>query len=75
MKREHRRLYGGPSTIPNNVEPVNGRARPTLDNATQELLSRADAPVRARIMEQADQDELGAKFDLTVGGKKRLLNK
>ena len=48
---------------------MNGRARPLLDNDTQELLSRADAPTRANILRKMET-ELGSKFDLTVGGKK-----
>ena len=55
--------------IQNNVGTMNGRARPMLDNDTQELLSRADAPTRANILRKMET-ELGSKFDLTVGGKK-----
>lgn len=54
--------------IQNNVDTVNGRARPLLDNDTQELLSRADTAARQRIMSKVSQ-ELGAKFDLKVGSE------
>ena len=37
--------------IQNNVGTQNGRARPMLDNDTQELLARADAATRADLLE------------------------
>ena len=55
--------------IQNNVGTTNGRARPFLDNDTQELLSRADATTRAEILRKMDT-ELGAKLDVSVGGTK-----
>ena len=56
--------------IQNNVGTMNGRARPMLDNDTQELLSIADAPTRADKLMKKVSEELGGKFDLTVGGTK-----
>ena len=55
--------------IQNNVDTVNGRARPLIDNDTQELLSRADAGARRELMRKVSQ-ELGGKFELEVGGTK-----
>ncbi len=55
--------------IQNNVGTTNGRARPFLDNDTQELLSRADATTRADILRKMET-ELGAKLDVSVGGTK-----
>ena len=55
--------------IQNNVGTRNGRARPILDNDTQELLARADAPQRAKALRKV-RDELGSRFELSVGGKK-----
>ena len=55
--------------IQNNVGTLNGRARPLLDNDTQELLARADAGTRANILRKMET-ELGAKLDVTVGGTK-----
>ena len=55
--------------IQNNVGTLNGRARPLLDNDTQELLSRADSGARAKAMKKV-ADELGSKFELSVGGNK-----
>ena len=55
--------------IQNNVGTLNGRARPLLDNDTQELLSRADSATRAKAMKKV-AEELGSKFELTVGGNK-----
>ena len=55
--------------IQNNVGTTNGRARPMLDNDTQELLSRSDFAARSKAMRKV-ADELGSKFELSVGGKK-----
>ena len=55
--------------IQNNVGTMNGRARPLLDNDTQELLSRADSATRAKAMKKVTE-ELGSKFELSVGGNK-----
>ena len=53
--------------IQNNVGTQNGRARPLLNNDTQEILSRADASCRAKAMKKVET-ELGSKFDVSVGG-------
>ena len=55
--------------IQNNVGTLNGRARPMLDNDTQELLSKADTPTRTKLMKKVSE-ELGGKFELAVGGTK-----
>ena len=55
--------------IQNNVGTQNGRARPLLDNDTQEILSRADASTRADILRKVETD-LRAEFDVSVGGTK-----
>ena len=52
----------------NNVGTVNGRARPLLDNDTQDILSRADISTRSDILRKADE-ALKAEFDLQVGGE------
>ena len=53
----------------NNVGTVNGRARPILDNDTQEILSRADSSTRADVLRKTDE-ALKAEFDLEVGGER-----
>ena len=55
--------------IQNNVGTSNGRARPILDNDTQELLARADAGTRQNILAKVETD-LRAEFDVSVSGKK-----
>ena len=60
--------------IQNNVGTQNGRARPLLDNDTQEVLSRADASTRADLLRKVET-ELGAEFDVSVGGEKLRLSK
>ena len=55
--------------IQNNVGTSHGRARPILDNDTQELLARADASTRADILRKVETD-LRAEFDVVVGGTK-----
>ena len=55
--------------IQNNVGTTNGRARPLLDNDTQELLARSDFAARSKAMRKV-ADELGSKFELSVGGTK-----
>ena len=42
--------------IQNNVGTMNGRARPLLDNDTQELLSRADSATRAKAMKKVTEE-------------------
>ena len=55
--------------IQNNVGTQNGRARPLLDNDTQEILSRADASTRADLLRKVET-QLNAEFDLSVGGER-----
>lgn len=55
--------------IQNNVNTQNGRARPILDNDTQDILSKADAVTRANILGKVETD-LRAEFDVIVGGQK-----
>ncbi len=55
--------------IQNNVGTFDGRARPIINDAEIEALSRADAPTRASLLSKVE-GELGAEFELTVGGQK-----
>lgn len=55
--------------IQNNVGTFDGRARPIINDAEIEALSRADAPTRASLLSKVE-GELGAEFELTVGATK-----
>ena len=55
--------------IKNNVGTYEGRARPILDDKNINALSNADASQRASILAKVEGD-LGAEFELTVGGQK-----
>lgn len=55
--------------IQNNVGTFDGRSRPIINDAEIEALSRADASTRAGLLAKVE-GELGAEFDLTVGGQK-----
>ncbi len=55
--------------IQNNVETFDGRARPLINNDDLEILSRADAATRSKMLDKVSGD-LGAEFDLTVGDQR-----
>ena len=55
--------------IQNNVETFDGRARPIINDADINALSRADEAARRAILDKVEGD-LGAEFELTVGGTK-----
>ena len=55
--------------IQNNIDTIEGRSRPIIDESVQIDLANADAATRASILSKVEGD-LGAKIEFTVGKTK-----